>query len=43
MDENIDQEYIKDFQNLEKGYNNFYNEPVTQIKIIYLYINYKSF
>lgn len=39
MEEIIDQQYIKDFENLEKDYKNFYNEDIKQIKIIYLYIN----
>ena len=39
MEEIIDQQYIKDFEDKEKEYNNFYNEDIKQIKIIYLYIN----
>jgi hypothetical protein len=39
MEEIIDQQYIKEFEDLEKEYNNFYNEDIKQIKIIYLYIN----
>ena len=39
MEEIIDLQYIKDFENLEEEYTNFYNEEIKQIKVIYLYIN----
>ena len=35
----IDQEYIKEFEELEKDYDKFYNEDVKKIKLIYIYIN----
>ena len=39
MEEVINQEYINDFNNLEKDYNKFYNREIKEIKILYLYVN----
>ena len=37
--EEIDQDYIKDFEEDEEEYNQYYNQKTTQIKLFYLYVN----
>jgi hypothetical protein len=35
----IDQDYIKDFEENEEAYNKFYNQETKRIKLFYLYVN----
>jgi len=37
--EEIDQDYIKEFEENEEEYNKFYNQEIKQIKLFYLYVN----
>jgi len=39
LETDLDRDYIKEFQLLEKDYNEFYNEDVNTVKIHYFYIN----
>lgn len=42
MDDDLDIEWIKTFENEDKDYNFFYKEPITNIKVYFLYINSKN-
>lgn len=37
--ENLDMDYIEEFNQLEKDYKKFYNKEVKKVKLFYIYIN----
>ena len=39
IEEEMESEYIKNFEQLEEKYNKFYNKEVTNIKLFFIYIN----
>ena len=38
----LDADWIEEFNNKEKAYEDFYNKPVENIRIVFLYINGKN-
>tara|TARA_Y100000768_G_scaffold302371_1_gene236262 strand:+ start:1557 stop:2054 length:498 start_codon:yes stop_codon:yes gene_type:complete len=39
MEEELDTSWIKEYQDKEKNYNEFYKEPVSSIKLFFIYVN----
>ena len=42
MEDNLDTEWIKHFEDEDRDFNSFYKEPITSIKINFLYVNTKN-
>jgi hypothetical protein len=39
MEEELDTSWIKEYKDKEKNYNEFYKEPVSSIKLFFIYVN----